>query len=89
MAFRGYAVGTTYNCRHGRYGGRHLHTKGPPVVIAFTGASGRQQGYARFKVAKATRQKRSRGEEVNARILLVASCGLRVGQQGGINRLGR
>jgi 5-methylcytosine-specific restriction enzyme A len=53
MAFGGYEVGTTYNRRrdiHGRYGGQMqggiCTPKDYPVVIAFTGASGRQHGYA-------------------------------------------
>jgi hypothetical protein len=53
MAFGGYEVGTTYNRRrdiHGRFGGQMqggiCTPKDYPVVIAFTGASGRQHGYA-------------------------------------------
>jgi 5-methylcytosine-specific restriction enzyme A len=53
MAFGGYEVGRTYNRRrdiHGRFGGQRqggiCTPKGHPVVIAFTGASGRQHGYA-------------------------------------------
>jgi 5-methylcytosine-specific restriction enzyme A len=53
MAFGGYEVGRTYNRRrdiHGRFGGQRqggiCTPKDSPVVIAFTGASGRQHGYA-------------------------------------------
>jgi hypothetical protein len=43
--------------------------------------SGRNEGGSRGEMAF--------GDTRSARILLVASCGLRVVQQGGINRLGR
>jgi len=53
MAFGGYEVGRTYNRRrdiHGRFGGQRqggiCTPKDYPVVIAFTGTSGRQHGYA-------------------------------------------
>jgi 5-methylcytosine-specific restriction protein A len=53
MGFGGYEIGKTYNRRrdiHGRFGGQQqggISTpKGHPLVIAFTGASGQQHGYA-------------------------------------------
>jgi 5-methylcytosine-specific restriction enzyme A len=53
MAFGGYEVGRTYNRRrdiHGRFGGQQqggISTpKDYPLVVAFTGTSGQQHGYA-------------------------------------------
>jgi 5-methylcytosine-specific restriction enzyme A len=53
MTFSGFEVGRTYNRRrdiHGRYGGQMrggiCTPKDHPLVIAFTGASGEQHGYA-------------------------------------------
>ena len=53
MTFGGYKVGRTYNRRrdiHGRFGGQRqggiCTPKDHAVVVAFTGASGRQHGYA-------------------------------------------
>jgi 5-methylcytosine-specific restriction protein A len=53
MGFGGYEVGRTYNRRrdiHGKFGGQQqggiCTPKDYPLVIAFTGASGQQHGYA-------------------------------------------
>ena len=53
MTFGGFEVGSTYNRRrdiHGTYGGQMqggiCTPKDHPLVIAFTGASGQQHGYA-------------------------------------------